>query len=84
MQSCHIVQAIEFSDLILSDHQVHSLQSTNLFYGAIPHCLTLQKVVKVSAIEEGHWHSEHFMGCTVCVKEELVTVIKVSLLASVN
>ena len=28
-------------------------------------CLALQKVVEVIATEEGHQHSENFMGCTV-------------------
>ena len=42
--------------------------SPQLNYAANPHCLALQKVVEVIAMEEGHQHSENFMGCTVCIQ----------------
>ena len=47
---------------MLSDALIYS---SKLFYATNPHSLALQKVVKVSAMEEGHQHSETFMGCTV-------------------
>ena len=56
------MQPIQFSNQMLSDALTCSSQ---LYYAANPHCLTLLKVVKVSATEEGHQHSENFMGCTV-------------------
>ena len=39
--------------------------SPQLHYAADPHSLSLLKVVEVSAMEEGHQHSENFIGHTV-------------------
>ena len=58
----HTVQPIKLSDLMLSNALSYSPQ---LYHAANPHCLALQKVVKVSATGEGHQYSENFMGCTV-------------------
>ena len=41
--------------------------SPQLYYAANPYSLALQKVVEVSAQEEGIQHSENVMGCTVSV-----------------
>ena len=46
--------------------------SPQLFFAANPYSLALQKVVKVSAKEEGLQHSENFMGCTVCIIHEIL------------
>ena len=56
------VRPIKLSDLVLSDELTCSPQ---LYYATIPYSLALQKVVEVNATEEGHWHSENCMGCTV-------------------
>ena len=47
---------------MLSDALIYS---SELFYAANLHCLTLQKVVDLIAMEEHHKHSENFIGCTV-------------------
>ena len=56
------VQPIKLSKPMLS---VALSCSPQPYYAANPYSLTLQKVVKVSAMEEGHWHLENFLGCTV-------------------
>ena len=53
--------------------------SSQPYYASNPYSLALQKVVVVSATEEGHWHSENFMGCTVhqlhCVIELIQCIV---------
>ena len=56
------MQPIKLSNLVLSDALTCSPHPYN---AANPCSLALQKVVDVSAMGEGHWHSENFMGCTV-------------------
>ena len=64
------VQPIKCSDQMLSDALTCSPQ---IYYATNPHCLALQKVVEVSATEEGHQHSENCMGCTVSRSMQLLT-----------
>ena len=59
----HRVQPIKFSVPVLAVSCTRLLNLTSLCRKS--HCIALQKVVEVSAMEEGHQHSEDFMGCTV-------------------
>ena len=62
------VQPLKLSKPMLS---VALTCSPQPYHAANPYSLALLKVVEVIAMEEGHQHSENFIGCTVLQHENV-------------